>query len=110
VSRDRLVLDPGMGFFLGGRADASLAVLRDLPRLRRTFEQPVMVSVSRKSFLGELTGRPVDERGAATLAAELSAAALGADYVRTHDVAALRDALTVAAALGTLPADGGLRK
>ncbi|HEX2485448.1 MAG TPA: dihydropteroate synthase [Myxococcota bacterium] len=110
VSRDRLVLDPGMGLFLGGRADASLAVLRDLPRLRRTFELPVMVSVSRKSFLGELTGRPVHERGAATLAAELSAAALGADYVRTHDVAALRDALTVAAALGTLPADGGLRK
>jgi dihydropteroate synthase type 2 len=107
VCRDRLVVDPGMGFFLGGSADASIAVLRDLPRLRRTFGLPVMVSVSRKSFLGELTGRAVDDRGPATLAAELHAAAQGADYVRTHDVAALRDALTVAAALGTLPEDGG---
>ena len=107
VSRERLVLDPGMGFFLGGSADASIAVLRDLPRLRRTFGLPVLVSVSRKSFLGELTGRPVHERGPATLAAELHAAAQGADYVRTHDVAALRDALTVSAAIGTLPADGG---
>jgi dihydropteroate synthase type 2 len=109
VARERLVLDPGMGFFLGGSAAASLAVLRDLPRLRRTFGLPVLVSVSRKSFLGELTGRPVAERGAATLAAELHAAAAGADYLRTHDVGALRDALAVARALGE-PADGAGRE
>lgn len=99
VSRERLVLDPGMGFFLGSAPEASLAVLRELPRLRRRFGLPVLVSVSRKSFLGSLTGRGVRERGAATLAAELFAAARGADYIRTHDVAALRDALAVRAAL-----------
>ena len=58
-----------------------------------------MVSVSRKSFLGSITGRAPAERGAATLAAELYAAAHGADYIRTHDPAALRDALAVMAAL-----------
>ncbi|MGE5268839.1 MAG: dihydropteroate synthase, partial [Thiohalocapsa sp.] len=100
ISRDRLILDPGMGFFLSTRADASLRVLAGLARLKIAFGLPVMISVSRKSFLAALTGRPNPaERGAATLAAELYAAAQGADYIRTHDAAALRDALTVTAAL-----------
>ena len=59
-----------------------------------------MVSVSRKSFLSAITGRAAPgDRGPATLAAELYAAAHGADYIRTHDPAALRDALAVTAAL-----------
>ena len=99
VVRGRLILDPGMGLFLGSRPEASTAVLRDLSDLRRRFGIPVMVSVSRKSFLGAITGRDVAGRGAATLAAELYAAAQGVDYIRTHDAAALRDALTV---VGTL--------
>ena len=57
------------------------------------------MSVSRKSFLRALTGREVDAVGAATLTAELHAARVGADYVRTHDVGALRDGLAVEAAL-----------
>ena len=62
-----------------------------------------MISVSRKSFLGAITGRQSPgERGPATLAAELFAAAHGADYIRTHDPAALRDALTVTAALNAV--------
>ncbi len=100
VARERLILDPGMGFFLSSRADASLRVLASLDRLKRAFGLPVMVSVSRKSFLGAITGRAVPgERGPATLAAELYAAAHGADYIRTHDPGALRDALAVTAAL-----------
>jgi dihydropteroate synthase type 2 len=99
IPRERLVLDPGMGFFLGSTPEPSLALLRELPRLRRRFALPVLVSVSRKSFLGSLTGRDVGQRGAATLAAELFAAARGVDYIRTHDVAALRDGLAVQAAL-----------
>lgn len=99
VARDRLVLDPGMGFFLSDDPEPSLRVLRALPELRARWDLPLLVSVSRKSFLGALTGRPPLERGPATLAAELHAAAHGADYIRTHDVAALRDALAVAAAL-----------
>jgi dihydropteroate synthase type 2/dihydropteroate synthase type 3 len=55
--------------------------------------------VSRKGFLGELTGRGVGERGAATLAAEIWAVLHGADWVRTHDVRALRDAVRVIGAL-----------
>jgi dihydropteroate synthase type 2 len=100
IARDRLILDPGMGFFLGSDADASFRVLARLDRLKRGFGLPVLVSVSRKSFLGAPTGRrDPAQRGAATLAAELYAAANGADYIRTHDPGALRDGLLVMAAL-----------
>src|SRR4051794_31498461 len=100
IARERLGLDPGMGFFLSSRPEASLSVLAGLVRLKRRFDLPVMVSVSRKSFLGALTGRKQpDELGAATLAAELYAAAHGADLIRTHDPAGLRAAITVTEAL-----------
>jgi dihydropteroate synthase type 2 len=110
VARERLVLDPGMGFFLSKRPDASIEILRRLPRLKAAFGLPVMVSVSRKSFLAAITGRDAPrERGAASLAAELFAAAHGADYIRTHDPAALSDALKVTAALNA-PAAADRRK
>jgi len=110
IARERLILDPGMGFFLSTRADASVRVLTRLDRLKRMFGLSVMVSVSRKSFLGAITGRAAPaERGAATLAAELYAAAHGADYIRTHDPGALRDALAVTAALAAEARPTGLR-
>lgn len=90
--RDRLIIDPGMGFFLSTDPEASLQALRALPSLKARYGLPVLVSVSRKSFLGTLTGRDVQDRAAATLAAELYAAAAGADYIRTHDARALKDA------------------
>jgi len=99
VARDRLVLDPGMGFFVGTNPQTSFTVLRRLPDLRSAFGLPVLVSVSRKSFLRAVTGRSADAAGAATLAAELFAASRGADYIRTHDPAALRDGLLVGKAL-----------
>jgi len=102
VARERIVLDPGMGLFLGAAPAASLQMLQALGTLRR-FGLPLLVSVSRKSFLGSLTGRAAGGRGAATLAAELWAAAAGVDWLRTHDVAALRDGLAVWSALGALP-------
>ncbi|HEX3882762.1 MAG TPA: dihydropteroate synthase [Stellaceae bacterium] len=100
VARERLIVDPGMGFFLSSRAEASVHVLARIAGIKRRFGLPVMVSVSRKSFLGGVAGRadPM-ERGAATLAAELFAAAEGVDYIRTHDPAALADGLAVIAAL-----------
>lgn len=99
VTRERLILDPGMGFFLGRCPEASLAVLRGLKRLT-ALGRPVLVSTSRKSFIGAVLGRPgqprpPSERSAGTLATELWAAAQGAAYIRTHDVRALRDALTL---------------
>jgi dihydropteroate synthase type 2 len=100
VARERLILDPGMGFFLSSRPEASLRVLAGLDRLKRAFGLPVLVSVSRKSFLRAIAGRSIAaELGAATLAAELYAAQRGADYLRTHDPGALADGLKVMAAL-----------
>ncbi len=99
VDESRLIVDPGMGFFLGSDPRSSIAVLRSIPRLRARFGRPVFISVSRKSFLRAITGRDVDAVGAATLAAELHAARSGADYLRTHDVGALRDGLAIEAAL-----------
>jgi dihydropteroate synthase len=100
IARERLILDPGMGFFLSSRPEASLRVLAGLDRLKREFELPVLISVSRKSFLRAITGRASSsETAAATLAAEIYAAQMGADYIRTHDPGALGDALKVTAAL-----------
>jgi dihydropteroate synthase type 2 len=100
IARERLILDPGMGLFLSNRPEASLRVLRGLSELKQAFGLPVLVSVSRKSFLSRLTGQEDPAQlGAATLAAELYAARRGADFIRTHDPAALRDALTVSGAL-----------
>ena len=92
IDRERLILDPGMGFFLGSNPTSSVLALKNTGQIRSRFGLPVMVCVSRKSFLGAITGRDVRERAFATLAAEMQAAALGADHIRTHDVSALADA------------------
>jgi dihydropteroate synthase type 2 len=99
IARDRCILDPGMGLFLGTGAEPSIVVLRGIGALRDRFGLPVLVSVSRKSVVGLLSGRAVDERGPATLAAELYAVRQGVDWIRTHDVRALRDGIAVQAAL-----------
>jgi dihydropteroate synthase len=104
IARERLIIDPGMGFFLSSRPEASLRALAGIAELKRAFGLPVLVSVSRKSFLRALTGRSsAAELGAATLAAELYAAEQGADFIRTHDPGALADALRVRAALPARP-------
>jgi dihydropteroate synthase len=95
VARSRLILDPGMGFFLGSRAEASYEVLRRLPELKQAFGLPLLVGVSRKSFLRRAAGGDVSRSGPATLAAEIFAVLQGADYIRTHDPAALADGLAV---------------
>ncbi len=98
VLPQRLVFDPGMGFFLGREAAPSLHVLHHLPRLVRA-AGALLVSVSRKSFVGEVTGLPVGERGPGSLAAELWAARAGAAWIRTHDPAAFRSAWAVETAI-----------
>jgi dihydropteroate synthase len=99
ISRDRLIIDPGLGYFLGSTPEPSLAVLAGIRELKDTFAVPVLVSPSRKSFLRDLIGKNITQSGPATLAAEIFAAWQGADYIRTHDAAATRDALTVLAAI-----------
>jgi len=99
VARERLIVDPGMGLFLGKERDASFTILRRLPELKKAFGLPVLVSVSRKSFLRTLVGRDALSAGPVSLAAELFAAAQGADFIRTHEPAPLRDALKIWARL-----------
>jgi dihydropteroate synthase type 2 len=95
IARERLILDPGMGLFVGTRPEVSLTILRRLPQLKSAFGLPVLVSVSRKSFLRKLVGRSVEDIGPGSLSAELYAALHGADLIRTHEPKPLRDALTV---------------
>jgi dihydropteroate synthase len=91
IPRERLILDPGMGFFLGSNPEPSLFVLKHFHALA-VLGQPLYVCTSRKSFIGTLLGRAPGERLSGTLATELWALAHGASYVRTHDVGALSEA------------------
>ncbi|OAI42590.1 dihydropteroate synthase [Rhizomicrobium sp. SCGC AG-212-E05] len=94
IARDRLILDPGMGFFLGTNPQTSLTVLDRLPELKARYSLPLLVSVSRKSFLRSLVNN--DETWLDSMTAATEAVAVrrgGADYVRTHAPAALRIAL-----------------
>ena len=100
IARERIILDPGMGQFVGTDPENSLILLRRLPELKARYGLPVLVSVSRKGFLRKLTNRRIEEIGAATLAAELFAEANGADYIRTHAPGPLRDGLKVLKSLG----------
>jgi dihydropteroate synthase len=96
VPESRIALDPGIGF--SKRAEQSILALRGLPLLTR-LGRPVYIGVSRKSFLGTLTGRSVEERLAAGLGVTIAAIALGARIVRTHDVRETADAVRAAEAL-----------
>ncbi|PZR67796.1 MAG: dihydropteroate synthase [Solirubrobacterales bacterium] len=95
VAEERILLDPGIGF--GKTVEHNLELLRRLDELVE-LGRPVVVGVSRKSFLGAITGRPVDERVAATVAACVLALERGATVFRVHDVAAVGDGLAVATA------------
>jgi dihydropteroate synthase len=89
--------DPGIGF--GKLAAHSLALLRRLPELRARLGVPLMVGVSRKSFIGQITGRPAGERLLGTAAAVTAAVLGGAGAVRVHDVREMRDVVRVAEAI-----------
>lgn len=97
VPERRLVLDPGIGF--GKTLAQQVAALAALPALTRAFGRPLLVGVSRKSFLGRLTGSPVERRLPDTIAANCFALARGARLFRVHDVAAHVAALAVFATL-----------
>jgi dihydropteroate synthase len=97
VALDRIVLDPGIGF--AKSAEHNWRLLREQGRLL-SLGRPLLVGWSRKSSLGGLTGRPVDQRVAASVAAALAAVQRGAGIVRVHDVAETVDALKVWQAAG----------
>ncbi|MHC4954858.1 MAG: dihydropteroate synthase [Planctomycetota bacterium] len=95
IPAHRVLIDPGIGF--GKTLDHNLALLRALPRFAR-HGYALLVGVSRKRFLGAITGRAVEQRGDATTAAVTLSAAAGAAIVRVHDVGAAVDSVSVAAA------------
>ncbi|MDE3128351.1 MAG: dihydropteroate synthase, partial [Gemmatimonadota bacterium] len=104
VARNRIVLDPGLGF--AKRSEHSLAVLAGIPRLR-ALGYPILVGASRKRFVGELTGEPAPAgRLAGTLGAHVAALMLGARLFRVHDVRAARQSLDVAWAVRARAAEG----
>jgi len=92
IGRERLVIDPGFGF--GKTLQHNLALLKHLDRLVE-LGVPVLAGLSRKSMLGALTGRAVEQREFAGVAAHLAAVARGARLLRVHNVAAMRDALAI---------------
>ena len=92
IGRDRIVLDPGFGF--GKTVEHNLALLRRLAEIA-ALGYPLLAGLSRKSTIGVLTGRDVDDRMAGSVAAALAAVARGAAIVRVHDVRETVDALKV---------------
>jgi dihydropteroate synthase len=101
-TRARLLVDPGFGF--GKSLAHNLALLAQLGRFGE-LDAPLLVGLSRKSMLGAVTGRAVDERLPASLAAAVIAACNGARILRVHDVAATVDAMRLVAAVDGVEAD-----
>lgn len=91
ISRDRICLDPGIGF--GKTAHHNLQLMHAIPRMRNDLRRPLLIGHSRKRFLSKVLGRDVEERLAGTVGVSTALADLGADIIRVHDVRATRDAL-----------------
>jgi dihydropteroate synthase len=107
LSEDQIVVDPGPDF--AKTPAQSVEILRRLDALQE-LGRPILLAASRKDFLGALTGRPPRERLAGTLAAVGEGVDRGASILREHDVAEVRDFLTVRAALrGEASVAGELR-
>ena len=104
IDRSMLVVDPGFGF--GKSVAHNLSLLSRLDEFGR-LGLPVMAGISRKSTLGALTGRDVDDRLAASVAAATLACLNGADILRVHDVAETQDALRVTVAVRDSEQAGG---
>ena len=94
---ERLVVDPGIGF--GKRLEHNLQLLAAIPRIERMCGRPVLIGLSRKSFLGAITGRDAQSRLAGSLAGLVYCILRGARILRVHDVKESADALKVALAL-----------
>jgi dihydropteroate synthase len=93
IANERLCVDPGFGF--GKTLDNNLDLIRALPRFATLLGLPILAGLSRKSMIGTITGKPVEQRLAGSLGAAMAAANNGAAILRVHDVAETIDALTV---------------
>lgn len=93
ITLSRMCIDPGFGF--GKTLAHNLELLKNLETLLQQNRLPLLAGMSRKTMIGAITGKPVEERMAGSIAAALIAAMHGARIVRVHDVAATVDALKV---------------
>jgi dihydropteroate synthase len=96
VAQDAIVLDPGVGF--GKGLEHNMTLLKELPRLA-ALGSPLLVGVSRKSFIGRVLDRGTEERLYGGLGLAALAVSLGARIIRTHDVAPTRDAIRMVSAV-----------
>ncbi len=96
VNRDRIIIDPGIGF--GKTLEQNLAILNHLERFDG-FNLPLMIGTSRKSFIGRITGRPEDDRAFGSAASIAIAILRGAHMVRVHDVKQMVEAARIADAI-----------
>jgi dihydropteroate synthase len=94
IDHERIILDPGMGFFLGSNPEPSLWVLKNLAALHE-LACPLYISTSRKSFIGTVLNVPLTERAIGTLVTEIWAMQQGVAYIRSHDIKALHQARTL---------------
>jgi len=93
IARERICIDPGFGF--GKTVAHNYTLLAGIARMRSELGLPVLAGLSRKSMIGAVVGRPVEQRLAGSLAGALAAVAQGAGIVRVHDVAETVDAIKV---------------
>lgn len=93
VNRERVCIDPGFGF--GKTLEHNISMLHNIAHFQRALGLPLLAGLSRKSMLGAITGKPVEQRLAGSLAAALAALTQGAKILRVHDVAETVDAIKV---------------
>lgn len=93
IARERICIDPGLGF--GKTLAHNIALLKNTRQMQASLQAPMLIGLSRKTMIGALTDRPVEQRMAGSLAGTLAAVAQGARIVRVHDVAETVDALRV---------------
>jgi dihydropteroate synthase len=96
IPSDHIIVDPGIGF--GKTCNHNLKILSSLGEFLK-LNQPLMIGLSRKGFIGDLTGKPVAEREMGNAAAIATAVWQGAHILRVHDVSAMKDPIRVAQAL-----------
>lgn len=93
IQYNQLCIDPGFGF--GKTIEHNFILLQNLHKLVQDLRIPMLVGISRKSMIGTVTGKPINQRLAGSLSAALIAAAQGAMIIRAHDIAETVDALSV---------------
>ncbi|HXN09036.1 MAG TPA: dihydropteroate synthase [Candidatus Acidoferrales bacterium] len=97
LPQEHIIVDPGIGF--GKTPDHNVQIIARLQEFVERLPYPLLVGLSRKSFIGKITGEPVEERAFGTAAAVALAVAGGADIVRVHDVAQMSSVVQVADAI-----------